>query len=67
MNENEFFGPVERDFLSCLSGSERSDEKIKIVPFFLSCLSGSEQQYDALKAEQEFLSCLSGSEQLPQA
>ena len=50
-------------FLSCLYGSERSENPETVRAHFLSCLYGSELPLRMSLTPSAFLSCLYGSEQ----
>lgn len=49
------------NFLSCLYGSERQRESLRLVAVFLSCLYGSEPARLFCWILPDFLSCLYGS------
>ena len=56
------YSKLSLNFLSCLSGSERSLGIRQHQAQFLSCLSGSEHFTKLVEDLTQFLSCLSGSE-----
>ena len=61
---SQVFTVLNDAFLSCLCGSDLSDESWKHNYGFLSCLCGSDQEMARESMEYSFLSCLCGSDQL---